>query len=859
MIRLSSQTQKTQMASAASYGVGMPTSDGGLGAVSRSLKTVADSSAHIGNVLKTRKAQIQKSVGKRVASRMNQELDKHTADIDTAVELGQWDKVNELRENLNDWLGSVDPNSSNYRAVDKDPELEPNTSDNILGNLRSTHAGYDLKLQSKIAVGQSLSEITNNHEAASDIIKNSNSKLGTGEDIHSGDFSNLVEVHKLAVESPVMQGGSSPVLNKGAAKIRDKHLTDFIDLFVMGQSRSGNIHNTKASIDSLFAQLDENKDLYGEDALKYATKNLLKMQKEIGKPDSAAVSALNSKYHEAANMMSNGSTPTSEYRNNLSNLSAQLIDVDEPKARFVHLFSKLGAPDIISEMISWIRNNPESSPIEYFNDSELLKGFYNKGSFDSSQLTKLANYVQKVGEKANENQAKFGDWGQILTEQPDILKSAPQQAKLLLSDLVFVREGWLDETYKQSPTPVGKDRTVFEGSHLINQMITEDSTAEDIIKVSNMFTNFWGPDKMTDFASYAQGLDNEDFQFVGLVAEAQRRSVADPTILVDRLKLGMETSSESGLKKLLGPLWSGKSSLFSESIRDIFNYETSYSFAKQVTDAADEGGLRSTSLFLQSYVRGVAAQHILANPTSRPEEVSRVVDKILAQDMTVVRDSFGESQVIWNKTNDQSYIGAPWNYLDFLNNGRLTKEEHADVRFYNALNLIESKGVDIVDLLSTYDKNLEIHPSEETTAFLMVKRSYDDVIEKLKEYVSPEDRFKFLTTGNISGKKILRLNPMVMSQGSSDVRSIQIWNSKYNQYQNLTDQYNAVVYVGENELEALSTNEKVQEMNFINSWEPDLKRDKSIRYTRKDKMELHSKWRKDLSVSDIWMMQHLNL
>ena len=234
MIRLSSQTQKTQMASAASYGVGMPTSDGGLGAVSRSLKNVASSSAQIGNVLKTEKEKeerdkknkqkaeeqkkareqaefykgisraktnlsnmvslaakhkkkieqqnklVQKSVGDRIAARLSQDMAQQMATIDTAVDLGQWDEVNKLRENLNDWLGSVDPNSSDYRSVDKDPELEPNTISSILESLRATHSSNDLKFQSKIAVGQSMSEITNNHEAASDIIKNMSSTAARG-------------------------------------------------------------------------------------------------------------------------------------------------------------------------------------------------------------------------------------------------------------------------------------------------------------------------------------------------------------------------------------------------------------------------------------------------------------------------------------------------------------------------------------------------------------------------------------------------------------------------------------------------------------------------------------------------------
>ena len=803
MIKLSSQTQKTQQASAAAYGVGMPTSDGGLGAVSRSLKTVAGSSAHIGNVVRTRKAQIQKSVGDRVASRMGQEMDKQTTAIDTAVQLGQWDKVNELRGNLTEWLGSVDPNAPDFRAVDKDPELTPDTSSRILESLNSAYSGYDLKLQSKVTLGQSLAEITNIHEPASASLKNITTKLSRGEDVMSGDFVNIVNVHKLAFENPVMQGGSSPVLNEGASKIRDNQLTGFIDLFVMGQSRSGNIHNTKASIDSLVTQLDGNKELYGEDALKYATKNLLKLQKEIGQPDSAAVAALESKYAEVANRLSTGSLPTSEDREEDVNLFSQLLDVDEPKARLVHLYSKLGAPDILSEAVSWIQDNPDSSPIEFFDDSESLKNFYNKGSFDSGQLTKLSNFITKLGEKHAENTSLYGSWGSVLTEQPDLAKSAAehtQHLKQIMSGSDYAEQGseWLSKTFNQGPTPAGTDRTMFEGAHLINNLLGEDATPEDVIKVSDMFTQFWGPEKMTDFAAYAHGLDNEDLQFVGLVAESKRRSAADPTILADRLKLGIETSSESNQKKLLG----SKSSLFSESIRGIHNYETSYSFAKQVTDAADTGGLRATSLFLQSYIRGIAAQHVLANPAALPEDVSRVVDKTLSQDMTVVRDSSGESQVIWNRSNKQDYIGTPWNYLDFFNKGRITKEEHADVRSYNAFSMVADSGVDITELLSNYGE------ANDTA-----------LTEKLQEFVSPDDQFNFLITGDISGKKILRLNPMVTSKGGSDVRSIQVWSSKYNQYQNLTDKHGSVVSVDENQLEALSTNEKVKEMNFIRNFD----------------------------------------
>ena len=864
MIRLSSQTQKTQMASAASYGVGMPTSDGGLGAVSRSLKTVASSSAQIGNVLKTEKEKeerdkknkqkaeqaefykgisraktnlsnmvslaakhkkkieqqnklVQKSVGDRIAARLSQDMAQQMATIDTAVDLGQWDEVNKLRENLNDWLGSVDPNSSDYRSVDKDPELEPNTISSILESLRATHSSNDLKFQSKIAVGQSMSEITNNHEAASDIIKNMSSTAARGGDVMSGDFANLVEVHKLAIESPVMQGGSSPVLNKGAAEIRDAQLTDSIDLFVMGQSRSGNIHNTQASIDSLVALLDENKYLYSEDALKYATKNLLNLQKEIGEPDSAAVAALNSKYHEAANMMSNGSTPTSEYSNHLLNLVPQLIDVDEPKARFVHLFSKFGSPEVISEMTSWIRNNRESAPIEYFNDSELLKDLFNKGSFDSGQLNQISSFITKLGEKHAENQSNFGDWGSVLTEQSDLAKSASehtQQLKQIMSGSDYAEQGaeWLSTTFNQGPIPAGTDRTMFEGAHLINSLLGDDATPEDVIKVSNMFTQFWGVDKMLDFSSYAHQLNNEDLQFVGVLSSAQLHSKSDPTYLADRITLGIQLNSDGSKAKILG----NKVEQYNNSMTHIFGDASIFgdtSFAKQTIDASDGGGLRATSLMLQSYVNGIVAQHILSNPYVTPEEVSEHVDKILSQDMTILTDSSGNSQVLWNKVSQHDYVGAPLNYFDWFTKN-LTMQEAADVSYYNALNILDEKGIDLVDLLSTFD-NPDLDPVTETTLSSLSSES----LEKLYEFISPTDIYESLTTGSYEDSKILRLNPMTTTLSGSHVRSLQVYDPENGAYVNLKDKHGNVVSFDEKRLRSLSTNENVEEMNFVKAFD----------------------------------------
>lgn len=817
MIKLSSQTQKTQMASAASYGVGMPTSDGGLGAVSRSLKTVAGSAAHIGNVLRTRKAQVQKSVGDRVASRLSQDMAQQTAAIDTAVDLGQWDKVKELRGSLNEWLGSVDPNSSNYRAVDKDPELEPNTANTILESLRSTYAGYDLKLQSEIAVGQSLSEITNNHEAASDILKNSSSKLARGEDVMSGDFANIVEVHKLAIESPVMQGGSSPVLNEGAAKIRDAQLRDFIDLFVMGQSRSGNIHNTKASIDSLVTQLDQNQALYGEDSLKYATKNLIKLRQEIGKPDSAAVAALESSYNNVAIRVSDGSIPTTEDKNFALDLSAQLMDIDESKARFLHLYSKLGNPDILSEMRLWIQNNPESSAIEYFNESELLQNFYKKGSFDSGQLTKLTNFVEKFEDKTVANSQQFGAWGQILTEQPDLAKSAAnhtQQLKQIMEGSDYVEQGaeWLSTIFNQEPTPAGTDRTMFEGSHLINNLLGEDATPEDVIKVSNMFTQFWGADKMLDFSSYAHQLKNEDLQFVGVLSAAQLNSKADPTYLADRITLGVQISSDGGKAKVLG----NKVEQYNNAINHIFGYTSLFgntSEAKKIIDAADVGGLRSTSLMLQSYVNGIVAQHVLANPHAKPEEVSDHVDKILSQDMTILPDSSGNSQVVWNKVSQKEYIASPLNYLDWFTKD-LTKQEDGDVSFYNALNILDERNIDIVDLLSTFDS-----PDLDAVTEKTLSSMSSAAVEKLYEFLSPSNIYKSLTTGFYEENKILRLNPMTTILSGNHVRSLQVYDPENGAYVNFKDKHGNVISFDEKRLRSLSTNENVEEMNFVNAFD----------------------------------------
>ena len=817
MIKLSSQTQKTQQASAAAYGVGMPTSDGGLGAVSRSLKTVAGSAAHIGNVLRTRKAQIQKSVGDRVASRMGQEMDKQTTAIDTAVDLGQWDKVNELRGNLTEWLGSVDPNAPAFRAVDKDPELNPDTSSRILESLNSAYSGYDLKLQSKVTLGQSLAEITNIHEPASASLKNITTKLSRGEDVMSGDFVNIVNVHKLAFENPVMQGGSSPVLNEGASKIRDNQLTGFIDLFVMGQSRSGNIHNTKASIDSLVTQLDENKELYGEDALKYATKNLLKLQKEIGKPDSAAVAKLESTYSEVARRVGDGSLPTSEDREEASNLFFQLIDVDEPKARFVHLYSKLGSPDILSEAVSWIQDNPDSSPIEFFNDSESLKNFYNKGSFDSGQLTKLASFITNLGEKHAENTSLYGSWGSVLTEQPDLAKSAADHTKHLkqiMSGSDYAEQGaeWLSNTFNQGPTPAGTDRTMFEGAHLINNLLGEDATPEDVIKVSNMFTQFWGVDKMLDFSSYAHQLKNEDLQFVGVLSSAQLNSKADPTYLADRITLGVQLSSDGGKAKILG----NKVEQYNSSMTHIFENTSVFgdtSFTKKIIDSADVGGLRATSLMLQSYVNGIVAQHVLSNPHAKPKEVSDHVDKILSQDMTILPDSSGNSQVVWNKVSQKDYVGAPLNYLDWFTKN-LTTQEDGDVSYYNALNILDERDIDIVDLLSTFDSP-DLDPVTEKTMSSMSS----EAMEKLYEFLSPSNIYESLTTGFYEDNKILRLNPMTTTLSGNHVRSLQVYDPENGSYVNFKDKHGNVVSFDEKRLRSLSTNENVEEMNFVNAFD----------------------------------------
>ena len=850
MINLKSKTQQTQQASALAYGVGLPTSDGGAGAAANALRTVAGSAAHIGNVIKTRENAVQKASSERVGSLVGLEYERRTADINQATKLGQWDKVKNLTDERTAWANSIDPNSETYRTPDKHPELNNDHSSSLTQGIQNRVAQDDIRIRSNLATSQLFATVEQRYEVAGDAIKDAASVVSDGKGVPAHSVQSLMAGHRDAFVATSEH--KSEVLSEGAQKIQDTQLKHFTDVFVMGQKYSSNIVATKASIPVFFEALEKNKDLYSEGVYKQVVGSLNKLNAEVNKPNSDAVTQANNAIKHTQTDLAQ--TPVAMNEGDvkeLVNTINQSLGLAESattgearqahlsKAHWAETMFKFSNPETVQALLDWRDSNPTGSSIPFL---ETLENF-NSGRLAKEDMTKLTQYADGLVAQATKNEALYGDHGRTLVADSSSVQTSIEANKAIVDALAL--EGTkedklaqmsksLSNVYPQELIPPNQGHTSFEGVEIMAKLIDEDTSISDMVIVSQAFSNLWGRDKTAAFTLASQDWENPNLASMGLMAEVLHRSITDPETAMSRIQMGYDLRAEVGQKKEMGILvdkWRDVQSLVEGRDRKNFNKgflfvseEVGYGYTRGVINAANTGGAPETAVFMESYVRGIIAEQVRANPDMSAEDLAANVDIAVAKDVTIITDSDGHHQVLWTKSSQsaQDYVSPTLNWVDWYAKERVTQKEHADLRRFNAINNMEEGGHDLVDLLMQFnfkkgqkDGSLGSLLSDYQSRFGSGQGEGVIDFSNIDNNTYEEYR-EHLVNGYFEGNKIIRVNPMGGSVKSVDSRSLQVWSPEENRYVDVVGSDGIVITTPEHVLESMSNNEGVKRMNYIN-------------------------------------------
>lgn len=525
-IQLRHQTQRQNLPSAASHGVGLPVSDGGLGAVSQALGQVAGAAGNIGARLQQKDDIVQRESYNLAGDRVAQEMDADESALALAKEQNNSAEYGRLLQAYQEkWVNNdIDPNTGYIKTEDGESLLRDSgvrkfseaTKTLAAQRYKELNISY-LSLQSDNITRK---QVTKPREAVSAVVSKS-----TTEYVPYADVQSVISLGVKGWNHESIAGyeeGSR--LRNGVREELKSQLINTVDAVIGSVKFSDDPMQMLQDMEDTRRLLttEEVQEAYGADVVLAESKKLGKVINDMSSPAaydakpllntlSPVVEALTTEITPSTFSTTQNTTPV------LRKINGALVYVEKGSSDHRSLISSKSLietrqafdynhEEVRKGVYEFYQENPEASPSSIF-----LTGILDPLGLDVSDLKEshqsaLGEYFQNFSNKVKETETEFGAYEARRLLGDSKLTQESEEADALLRKLVQDSPSDTQESGSDVFTDISIARmkyaaegNEYPGIPVLVDMLSKDMSEQKVAAAVDLIQRVWGPKRVSSF------------------------------------------------------------------------------------------------------------------------------------------------------------------------------------------------------------------------------------------------------------------------------------------------------------------------------------------------------------------------